>query len=126
MGTDLYCTQDCVRYGKHLFEYFCIVFLPGVSFLTTFFVEPYHAYRCGCGLSENKKDLPIDFIPTGVDTMKDLINRIVAAGPTITAGVVQETHHTLLKGDRKSWWRFTGWEQFKISAGADGGPRFRV
>jgi hypothetical protein len=125
VGTDIYCPQDCVGYccspsgalENTYLNVFIMFILPLISFLTTCFVEPYHAYRCGCGLSENKKDLPIDFIPTGVDTMKDLINRIVAAGPTITAGVVQETHHTLIKKTvssvRKSWWRLTGWEQFK-------------
>ena len=45
--------------------------------------------------------LPIDFTPTPVETMRDLINRIVTTGPTITAGIVEETSYTTHKGNSR-------------------------
>lgn len=89
-----------------------MILVPLFSFLVTFILEPIHAYRCGVGMSENHAVLPIDLSPTPVETVRELINRVVRTGPTITAGVVEETAYTENRGNRTSIWGILGWEQF--------------
>ena len=59
--------------------------------------------------------LSIDFTPTLVETLRELINRITTTGPTMTAGIVEETADTDTshKSNSISLWVLKGWEQFK-------------
>jgi len=124
-GTDRYCTLECEDDCSS--DYSCspwgglentyinvgaLIIVPLVSFGITFILEPIHAYRCGLGMSENHAVLPIEFTATPVETMRDMINRIVATGPTVTAGVMFETAYTTFRGNRTSIWGLLGWEQF--------------
>ena len=125
-ATDIYCSDeceddecesvtDCSPLGgleTSTLNTVGIIVLPIFSFVTTFIVETILAYGFGLGLGENHRALPIFFTPTPAETVRELINRIVATGPTITAGVVEETAFLQRKGDRTSIWGLVGWDQF--------------
>ena len=103
--------------GSYVNLYPLIAF-PLFSCIITFIVEPLHAYHRHVGLSARHAVLPINFTPTPVATMQDLVDRIARTGPTIVAGVMQETSYEVRKGNRLSFWGLAGWEQFQYKTWA--------
>lgn len=109
-GTDLVCTENCSLFKSAkdggLGGWGAgIVILIIISFLFTFIFDiPY-------GLCDVSSSL---FETTPMGEFQDILNRINNTGPTLTAGVMVETHTTsnVKTGVKTSFWGLVSWEQF--------------
>ena len=119
-GTSIYCDEDCVPFGglKETGNIMALILLTILCPLLSIVFEPAHAFGWGCGCTENPPPMPIDLNPTPVETMRDIIKRIETTGPTLTAGVVKETHAITNKNNRTSFWALVDWDQFPYHAWA--------
>ena len=133
LGTDLYCPDDCVateecskpeecrHFGglnRSWTNMIALVLAPIFAFACTLILEPLYAFRC-TACSKKHAFLPIDFEPTPVSEMRDLIRRIEKTGPTLVAGVVEETGCIKNQnGGKTRYWGLVAWDQFRYDSWA--------
>jgi len=85
---------------------------PLLSLLGAIVFEPALAWSWTCGCTDSKQPLPIQFDSTSEEEFREIIAQIQDTGPTLTAGVAVEYAAITNKGNRTSFWRLAGWEQF--------------
>ena len=97
LGTDFYCPEVCDLNGTECSQpkeckrlnalsisglnMSAIILGPMFAGAFTLILEPFYAFRC-TACSKKHAFLPIDFEPTPVSEMRDLIRRIEKTGPT--------------------------------------------
>lgn len=116
-GTNLICTKDCspfvhADYGGFAGEYSSVVviILIIISFMFTFIFD----------MAYSLCDIPSSlFEPMPAGDFRDILDRIQAAGPSLTAGLMVETSSISNKGNKTSWWGRVDWASFPYRSWAN-------
>jgi len=119
-------SSDCFFGGIKDRTLAAVTILISLCSFTVMLIEPMYAWSYYmCDGSSQSQPLPIQLEPDDEWTVKDLISRIEATGPTLVAGAVEQTEEIRTSRYTTRYWDLIGMEQFQyLSWSNDATPYF--